>query len=94
MSPTGSNFSVRIRNTGTSGPGIGGFYFGTATYSNAKFITKINAIIPVGRKINFTTNAYGTGGTYKWLTSQEGTGNWQDYIVEITCGGSGTFSKH
>lgn len=93
INPTGSNFAVRIRNTGTSGPGIGGFYFGTATYANAKFITKINAIIPVGRKINFTTNSYGTGGTYKWLTSQEGTGNWQDYIIEVTCGGSGTFSS-
>lgn len=93
LNPTGSNFAVRIRNTGTSGPGIGGFYFGTATYANAKFITKINAIIPVGRKINFTTNSYGTGGAYKWLTSQEGTGKWADYIIEITCGGSGTFSS-
>ena len=93
LNPAGSNYAVRIRNTGASGPGIGGFYFGTPSYANAKFITKINAIIPVGRKINFTTNAYGTGGTYKWLTSQEGTGNWQDYIIEVTCGGSGTFSS-
>ena len=92
LNPTGSNFAVRIRNTGASGPGIGGFYFGTQTYANAKFITKINAIIPVGRKINFATNSYGTGGVYKWLTSQEGTGNWQDYIIEVTCGGSGEFS--
>ena len=43
--------------------------------------------------LNWGTNAYGTGGSGKWLTSNAGTGNWEEYIYKVQCGSTGTFSS-
>jgi hypothetical protein len=92
-SPTGSGYGLEIKTTsGTPWPGWGGFYFGTPSSANKVFISKIIAKIPVGYSINWSTNAIGTDGNFVWLTSQEGTGNWTEYIGKVTCGSSGSFS--
>ncbi|MCY4781772.1 alanine-zipper protein, partial [Sphingobacterium sp. UT-1RO-CII-1] len=91
-SPTRIPWQVRIRNIGAASPGIGGFNFQTPSYANAKFLTKIIALIPAGRELIFGSNPYGNGGTSKWLTSNLGTGKWEEYTHEVTCGATGTFS--
>ena len=89
--PTGARI-LRIKNTGTSSPGLGGFTNHLGTRANAVFYTIIYAKIPVGYSISSAENAYG-GGTKTWLTSQAGTGDWQVYIHRYNCGSSGSFSS-
>lgn len=93
--PNSSGYTINIRNAGTINattvhPGAGGFYFGTSSRKEAVFITRIIARIPIGWKINFASN--GTGGqiTEKWLTSQDGTGKYEEYIFYLKCGSSTT----
>ena len=87
--PTGARI-LRVTNTGSASPGLGGFTNYLGTRANAVFYTIIYAKIPVGYNINSAENAYG-GGTKTWLTSQAGTGDWQVYIHRYNCGSSGTF---
>ncbi|MDU1412766.1 MAG: phage tail protein [Clostridium sp.] len=83
-------FSVDGINTD---PGNGGFHFdGLCSRANAIFITKIRAKIPEGLAINWHSNPTGVGRIDKWLTSNVGTGKWEEYIHETICGISGTFS--
>jgi hypothetical protein len=69
----------------------GGFFFGTPSRANAVFIVRIIAKIPVGRALQNYHNSYGDGGTTRWLTSQDGTGKWEEYVCKVVCGSSGTF---
>lgn len=92
--PTTSTHCVEIKTIGTTtSPGRGGFYFGNATRANAIFITRIIAKIPIGYTINFASNSTGDGGSQKWLTSNVGTGKWEEYIYKVQCGSSGSFSS-
>ena len=89
--PTGARI-LRIKNAGTSSPGLGGFSNHLESYAKAVIYTIIYAKIPVGYNIYSAENAYG-GGTKTWLTSQAGTGDWQVYIHRYNCGSSGSFSS-
>lgn len=91
-SPTTSTGMLSIKTNGPASPNLGGFTFSTMTRANATFITRIIARIPVGYKILWGSNATGTGASNKWLTSTEGTGQWQEYVHKLTCGTSGSFS--
>ena len=91
-SPT-SNYGLKITTKGTATPGLGGFGFGTPTSAGKVLITKIIAKIPVGYTINWASNGRGTGAKDDWLTSQEGTGDWKEYIFKLECGLSGTFGS-
>lgn len=91
--PSDSQYQIKISNTGTASPGIGGFSWGTATRANAIFIYRIIAKIPTGRKLSFATNATGSGSTQNWLTAVAGTGKYEEYIFKLTCGSTGTFSS-
>ncbi len=91
--PAGSGYGLEIRTVGTASPGWGGFYFANPTAANKVFISRVVAKIPVGYTINWASNAYGTGGSIEWLTSQSGTGQWEEYIIRVNCGSSGTFSS-
>ncbi|MEG0180777.1 MAG: phage tail spike protein [Peptostreptococcaceae bacterium] len=91
--PTNSTHCLEIKTIGQASPGWGGFYFGNPTRANAKFMIKIIAKIPVGRRIGFASNSYGTGGSSTWITSSEGTGKWETYICYLQCGDSGSFSS-
>lgn len=91
--PTDSTHIMRFTYTsGSPSPGFGGFWFGNLSRANAVFVTKIIAKIPEGKTINWSSNAYGTGGTQKWLTSTAGTGKYDTYLCKVICGASGTFS--
>lgn len=92
--PNTSKYVINIKNTGTSSPGCGGFYYATTCSYKKVFITRIIAKIPVGRNISFATNSIGTGGTNKWLTSTEGTGEWKEYLHKVICGTENFSTTH
>jgi len=71
---------------------LGGFLFANQSRANGVFVVKIIAKIPVGWMIENYHNAYGNGSKTEWATSQEGTGNYEEYICIIKCGVNGTFS--
>ena len=83
--PTGARI-LRIKNAGTSSPGLGGFTNWLPTEANHIFYTIIYAKIPKGYSIQFGTNSLGTNGSSTWLTDKAGTGDWQVYINKIQCG--------
>ncbi len=84
--PNDSKQTLLIKNTGTSSPNCGGFYFANGTSYRKIFICRIIAKIPSGRNIGWFSNTIGTGGTQKWLTPTAGTGDWCEYITKVTCG--------
>lgn len=90
---TASGYQLQIQNIGTASPGCGGYNQTFASRANGVFVYRIVAKIPIGRNIGYASNAVGNGGTNRWLTPQYGTGRFEEYIIEITCGSSGTFSS-
>ena len=93
--PNDNKTYIEIVNKGTASPGLGGFCFQDQAGYRKIFVIRIIAWIPVGRYIEFQTNAIGNGGTMTWLTSTAGTGNWAEYIGKVKCGtgSSGNFSS-
>ena len=102
--PNSSGYVMKVSYVGgATSPGYGGYYIAPtrADYitnwkqykEGNRYVHKIWAKIPVGRSIQFAANPYGTGGNFQWLTSQAGTGNWQEYIGVQTIGSGGTFSS-
>ena len=90
--PTTSTHCIRITTTGSASPGWGGFYQNIQSRANAVFIQKFVAKLPTGYKLNTASNSMGTNYTDKWLTSNKGTGKWETYIRQVTCGSTGSFS--
>ena len=90
-SPT-SNYGLKITTNGTASLGLGGFYFGTNCSAGKVLITKIVAKIPQGYTIEGGSNQIGNNGKQGWLTSQEGTGDWKEYIFKVECGLTGTIT--
>lgn len=88
--PNQSGYKIKITTSGAVEPGLGGFTFSTQTRTNAVFITRFIAWVPVGYRIEWATNA-GAGG--KWLTNNVGTGDWEEYAFHVKCASSGTFSS-
>ena len=83
--PSGARI-LRIKNAGTSSPGLGGFTNHLPTEPNHIFYTIIYAKIPKGYSIQFGSNSLGTNGSSAWLTDEAGTGDWKIYICKIQCG--------
>ena len=91
--PSASGYCLKINNNGgASSPGWGGFTFNTPTRANAIFVIRLMAFIPVGRSINFASNATGSGGEQRWLTDNSGTGKWTEYAFKLVCGSTGSFA--
>lgn len=93
--PNSTGYALKYTATGWNTAAdlrAGGFLFATPSRANAIFIVRIIAKIPVGRALQNYHNSYGTGGTTRWLTSQAGTGKWEEYVCKIVCGSTGTFS--
>lgn len=86
-------YIMRWQNKGSGTiPNLGGFavsYTGLA--SNTYYCTFV-AKVPKGYQIEHSYNSLGTGGTFKWLTSVNGTGDWQNYTAEVSYG-TGTVSS-
>ncbi len=91
--PTDSPYCLEISNKGTASPGLGGFYWATPSQASKVMVTRILAKIPVGYSINFASNTVGNSPSYQWLSSQAGTGKWEEYVFKLTCGSTGTFSS-
>ncbi len=73
-------------------PRLGGFTFNTPTATNKEFVAYFRAKIPSGRKFAFASNATGDNYTRKWVSSDTGTGGWQNYVYYVRCGATGSFS--
>lgn len=72
--------------------GEGGFRFGTLTRANRMLVCRFVAKIPAGRQVMFATNSLGDNNTSIWLTSDLGTGEWEEYAYYVKAGNAGTFS--
>lgn len=92
--PNDSKTVLEIKNTGSATPGVGGFYFATPCSNRKVFIVRIIAKIPVGRNIQWASNAIGASGSSKWLTPNAGKGDWTEYVYKVTCGTSGFSSTN
>jgi hypothetical protein len=102
--PNASGYRLHLNVAGGGeSPGLGGFYvaigpdsgsYAVNTYhKGATIIWRIRARIPAGYSIQFASNAFGNEGTYAWLTSQAGTGDWFEYVMKQVIGTTGTFSS-
>lgn len=91
--PTTSSSVLEIKTTGAAAPSHGGFQQLINSRAGAKFLVRIIAKIPVGYTLNTATNSMGTGYTDRILTSNKGTGKFEEYIRLVTCGTTGTFSS-
>lgn len=91
--PNGTHKVLRVRSQGTgTSPGAGGFYYGVQTDKNKIIIFRFTAKVQADKFLSFASNEAGTGYTSEWLTSNHGTGKWEEYIHVVYCGSSGTFS--
>lgn len=73
-------------------PGLGGFSIYTPTKANKEFVAYFRAKIPSGRELVFASNAMGDNSVRKWISSNQGTGNWITYAHYVRCGATGSFS--
>lgn len=89
---TDTSHELTISNIGETKPDCGGFHWRTMSRANAIFIYRIFAKIPVGYSINWAANDFGDGHSSTWLTSQDGTGHFVEYVCKAICGSTGTFS--
>lgn len=91
--PNSTHKVLRVRSAGTAtSPGAGGFYYGVQTDKNKILIFRFTAKVPTDKFLSFASNGAGTGYNSEWLTSNHGTGKWEEYIHVVYCGSSGTFS--
>lgn len=91
--PNSTHKVLRVRSAGTAtSPGAGGFYYGVQTDKNKILIFRFTAKVPADKFLSFASNEAGTGYNSEWLTSNHGTGKWEEYIHVVYCGSSGTFS--
>lgn len=84
---------LKITTNGTASPGAGGFLAYHFAKADHYFFETFVAKVPVGYSVNAAWNSQGTGYTVTWLTSQKGTGKWEQYSLLYHCGTSGTFSS-
>lgn len=91
--PNSTHKVLRVKSVGTATlPGAGGFCYGVQTDKNRIIIFRLTAKVPADKILSFASNSAGTGYHSEWLTSNHGTGKWEEYIYVVYCGGSGTFS--
>lgn len=78
---------------GNTSPNYGGFYFGTQTRANAVFVVRVIAKVKAGCWLTEHRNQTGDNPKWNWVTSNQGTGNWEEYIGVLRCGSTGYFSS-
>lgn len=83
--PNDSGKVMRIRSIGELKPGLGGFYQVTQARASATFIQRFVARIPVGYTLAFGYNigTSANGAKVEWLTSNAGTGKWEEYMLKF-----------
>lgn len=79
--PNGKPHRLMITHTGAASPGLGGFYSSSWEYrANTEYAVDFVAMLPIGYRLELTSNSLGTGGMSKWLTPNVGTGKWERYV--------------
>lgn len=87
-------YVLKITTNGEATPEAGGVYPDYVPSSaNRVYIRKIVAKIPVGYAISAQYNPMGVDRAATWLTSQDGTGKWEEYMYEEHSGATGQFSN-
>lgn len=94
---TGFYLKVQVDNSslGTS-PNWGGIVPNIPSINliaNKIYIQRFRALLPIGYSFDLASNAIGTNGTHYWLSSQAGTGKWEEYVRVVKAGDSGAFSS-
>ncbi|UKB81225.1 pyocin knob domain-containing protein [Chryseobacterium sp. MEBOG07] len=85
--PNKSGMQLRFNYNGSGAtPGLGGFILGFMARTNAVFIQKFMAKLPVGYLFNNAENYMGANASVTWLTSRAGTGKWETYVRAVMCG--------
>lgn len=87
-----SEYNLKIVCSGGGTPNNGGFLRQVMTRANAVFVFRFIAKLPEGTGFDFNYNSYGAEGTYRWVTSNRGTGRFEEYICVAKCGATGSFS--
>ena len=91
--PSGSRGRLMITHKGPASPNLGGFSFRDMSRPNQKILYRFIAYLPAGYTFSWSSNAIGTGGTAKWLTSTAGTGKWTEYALLMSAGATGSFAS-
>ena len=78
---------------GVASPSHGGYYQNITSRSNAIFIQKIIAKIPIGYTLCTATNPMGSGYKDSIIGNNKGTGRYEVYIRKVICGTTGSFSS-
>ena len=86
-------YVLKITTNGTASPGAGGLILHHQSAANKIFVEKIVAKVPTGYSVYAAFNSQGDGASVKFLSSQAGTGNWEEYTILYKCGSSGSFSN-
>lgn len=91
--PVASTRQLQFTNSGgVTSPGLGGYYQITWSRSNAVFLVKFVAKLPVGFSFALEANAFGDGATRYFIGGNEGTGKFKTYYAVYRCGAIGGFS--
>jgi sugar lactone lactonase YvrE len=104
---TGNILKISYNGGGGTSPGFGGFVTTSYTKCSGtndkvtgfncyregeRIMERIWARIPSGRSIISASNATGNESSRLWITSTDGTDQWEEYILIHTVGTGGTFS--
>ncbi|MED2868762.1 carbohydrate binding domain-containing protein [Bacillus thuringiensis] len=91
--PTTSTHVLEVKTIGTASPSHGGFVQSINARAGAKILFRVIAKIPVGYTLGIAANSMGDGARDRLITSNRGTGKYEEYIRLINCGTTGTFSS-
>lgn len=92
--PNRSGMQLRFNYNGNGAtPGLGGFILGFNARSNAVFIQKFMAKLPVGYSFYNAENYMGANASVNWLTPRAGTGKWETYVRAVMCGTGTSFGN-
>ena len=79
-------YVLKITTNGTASPGAGGFVCSHIAAANRIVIERFVAKIPVGYTVYAAYNHQGANAQIKFLSSQDGTGEWAEYAILYKCG--------
>lgn len=97
--PSDSGVFLRIEGTGTDDLttyGNLGFRFAKAVDAigrHTQIVVRFTARLAAGREFYEHPGTTGTGGSCRWLTSNQGTGEWQEYALYVKYGESPAYGK-
>lgn len=57
------------------------------------FVVRVIAKVKAGCWLTEHRNQTGDNPKWNWVTSNQGTGNWEEYIGVLRCGSTGYFSS-